>query len=49
MRNRTKLLVKWTGYSQPTWEPLNNFLDTAALDEFEAQHGKVTNEGRGGR
>jgi hypothetical protein len=50
-RRGTKLLVKWTGYVRPTWEPLNSFLDTEALDRFEAAHGKITpeqQEGGGG-
>lgn len=29
-------LIKWKGYSKPTWEPLRNFQDTAALDAYEA-------------
>lgn len=43
-----QVLVKWTGYAQPTWEPLSTFLDTEALDRFEAEHGKITEDsGRG--
>jgi hypothetical protein len=33
--------VKWTGYAKPTWEPLSEFSDTAALAEYEGAHGKV--------
>ena len=40
-RRGTKLLVKWTGYVKPTWEPLESFLDTEALDRFEAEYGKI--------
>jgi hypothetical protein len=40
-RQRTTLLVKWTGYAQPTWEPLDAFLDTQALDHYESLHGPV--------
>jgi hypothetical protein len=36
-----QLLVKWTGYPQPTWEPLKNFLQTDALARFESAHGRV--------
>jgi hypothetical protein len=43
-RRGTKLLVKWTGYARPTWEPLKSFLETEALDRFEAAHGKITPE-----
>ena len=35
-RNRDQVLVKWTGYSEPTWEPLAHLQGTAALDQFEA-------------
>jgi hypothetical protein len=41
-RRGTQLRVKWTGYAQPTWEPLGSFLDTEALDRYEAAHGRVT-------
>jgi hypothetical protein len=41
-RGRTRLLVKWTGYAIPTWEPLSNFVDTEALDKYEATYGKVS-------
>lgn len=37
---REELLVKWTGYAQPTWEPRVNFEDTIALDAYEAPIGK---------
>ena len=43
-----QVLVKWSGYAQPTWEPLSTLLDTEALDKFEAAHGKITEDsGRG--
>ena len=41
-RRGTKLLVKWTGYVRPTWEPLSAFLDTEALDRYEATNGRIT-------
>jgi hypothetical protein len=48
-RNRGKgreALVKWTGHFKPTWEPLENLTDTAALDVFETKHGSaLTNDG----
>jgi hypothetical protein len=37
---REELLVKWTGYAQPTWEPRVNFEDTVALDAYEASIGE---------
>ena len=40
-RGRRQVLVKWAGYAQPTWEPLDNFQETAALDAFERQHGSA--------
>jgi hypothetical protein len=33
--------VKWTGYAQPTWEPLSEFLNTAALEAYEEIHGRI--------
>lgn len=41
-RGKTKLLVKWTGYAKPTWEPLSALLDAEALDEYEAKNGKIS-------
>src|SRR6266496_2689390 len=38
LRGRRVVLVKWEGYANPTWEPLENFKETAALDAFEALH-----------
>lgn len=32
-----QVLVQWTGYARPTWEPRANFEDTAALDAFDEQ------------
>ena len=43
-RRATEVLVKWTGYAQPTWEPLSAFLETEALDRYEAAHGKITED-----
>ena len=37
--SRREALVKWTGYADPTWEPLSEFDGTAALDVFEGLHG----------
>ena len=34
-----QVLVKWQGYPDPTWEPLEEFKDTIALDRFEAKYG----------
>ena len=39
-------LVQWAGYHEPTWEPLENLADTAALDDFEEKYGDArTNDG----
>ena len=39
-------LVKWVGYAEPTWHPLRDFEETAALDRFEEQYGNAwANEG----
>jgi hypothetical protein len=37
VRNKRKLLVKWSGYARPTWEPYEAFEDTAALVDWEAK------------
>lgn len=36
---RRQVLIKWTGWKDFTWEPLDEFRHTAALDKFEAEHG----------
>jgi predicted aspartyl protease len=38
----TKVLIKWIGYAKPTWEPLEEFLEAEALDQYEAKNGKIT-------
>jgi hypothetical protein len=40
-----ELLVKWTGYAEPTWEPADTMEEVAALDEFEHLRGIVSEEG----
>jgi hypothetical protein len=40
-----ELLVKWTGYAEPTWEPADAMEEVAALDEFEHLWGIVSEEG----
>jgi hypothetical protein len=42
---RRELLVKWTGYTEPTWEPANAMEEVAALDEFECLQGIMSEEG----
>ena len=37
---RQEFLVKWTGYSTPTWIPATNLEDTQALDEWEHRRTK---------
>ena len=34
-----RVLVKWVGYQQPTWEPLRELEDTAALKRYEQEKG----------
>jgi hypothetical protein len=34
-----EVLVKWHGYQETNWEPLENMKDVEALDEFERQYG----------
>jgi len=46
-RNRIRqVLVKWTGYLEPTWEPLEELQDTEAMDKFKELYGDPgTNDG----
>jgi hypothetical protein len=39
--SRREVLVKWLGYAQPSWHPLSDFEETAALDAFEARYGNA--------
>ena len=34
-------LVKWVGWADPTWEPIEYVQDTKALEEFEAKYGPI--------
>ena len=36
---RREALVKWTGYADPTWIPLDDLEETMALDQFEEKYG----------
>jgi len=36
-----EVLVKWAGYHEPTWEPIENLADTAAMDSFEKAYGNA--------
>lgn len=39
-------LVKWIGWVEPSWEPIEYVLDTIALDKFEKAYGPImTNNG----
>lgn len=40
-RKIRQALVKWTGWADPTWEPLESLKNTSALDEFESKHGPI--------
>jgi hypothetical protein len=33
-----KLLIKWRGYTKPTWEPASEFKDTKAYEEYLARN-----------
>jgi hypothetical protein len=35
---RLQFLVKWVGYSEPTWEPAEHVESATALDDFEARY-----------
>ncbi|KAI0997023.1 hypothetical protein K3495_g11158, partial [Podosphaera aphanis] len=39
-------LVKWVGWVEPTWEPIEYIQQTRALEDFEAKYGSIiTNDG----
>ena len=40
--SRREVLVRWTGYSEHTWEPLASLGDCSALDRFEERFGAVS-------
>ena len=41
-----EVLVKWAGYYEPTWEPVEELSDNAAMDRFEERYGDPsTNDG----
>ncbi|KAI0991521.1 hypothetical protein K3495_g16666, partial [Podosphaera aphanis] len=35
-------LVKWTGWVEPSWEPLEYINETKALDDFERKYGPIS-------
>ncbi|KAI0991972.1 hypothetical protein K3495_g16214, partial [Podosphaera aphanis] len=35
-------LVKWTGWVEPSWEPVEYINDTKALDDFEEKYGPIS-------
>jgi hypothetical protein len=39
---RREVLVKWHGYQEMTWEPLESMSETEALDKFEGRYGDAT-------
>ena len=43
--HQSQVLVKWTGYADPTWEPESAFQDVAALEAYEALPGRGEGEG----
>lgn len=40
-----QFLVKWTGYTRPTWEPASALQDTTALDRYETARRYATRSG----
>lgn len=37
-----QVLVKWQGYTQPTWEPYRELQGTDAMKAYEARYGRIT-------
>jgi len=33
-----EVLVKWARYHKPTWEPLEELVDNAAMDDFKKKY-----------
>ncbi|KAF6783741.1 reverse transcriptase domain protein [Colletotrichum sojae] len=40
-RGARQALVKWEGFVQPTWEPVEAVADTEALDRYEGKYGDI--------
>lgn len=40
--SKREVLVRWTGYAEPTWEPLVELEGCSALDRFEERNGPVS-------
>lgn len=40
-----RVLVKWKGFQEPTWEPRREFEETAALSVFESRYGTADGVG----
>ncbi|KAI0993154.1 hypothetical protein K3495_g15030 [Podosphaera aphanis] len=44
--SRRLVLVRWKGFADPAWEPLENLEETEALDRFEEKYGSAkSNDG----
>jgi hypothetical protein len=37
-KKRFEYLVRWTGYDETTWEPIDSVGETAAVDEYHAAY-----------
>lgn len=43
---RAEVLVKWTGYAETTWEPVDEMEDCTALDKYEEEFGRIARSSR---
>ena len=41
-------LVKWAGWADPTWEPVEYIQEAKALDDFENKYGSIISSDGGG-
>ena len=41
-----EVLVKWAGYAETTWEPLDSVKDCEALDRYEGRFGPIPEANR---
>ena len=44
--SRMEVLVKWAGYAETTWEPLDSVNDCEALDRYEGRFGSISEASR---
>lgn len=46
VKGKWQVRVKWVGWAEPTWEPVEFLDDTTALARYQEEHGNVGNTGK---